>query len=133
MKFRKFLQNKLWRDKAPSLMEAMGSVIHTKQLSDEEYGRELCVKLLEEAQEVQKATSQQELASEIADVFEVTDALLQLHGIDMQTIQKIKEEKLNKRGGFTARKFVTIAEHPAGGFGEQYCLADPTKYPEIIE
>lgn len=24
-----------------------------------------------------------------------------------------------------------IAEHPAGSFGEQYCRAQPEKYPEI--
>lgn len=46
------------------------------------------------------------------------------------TIQKRKKES---RGGFEGRKFVKIAEHPIGGLGEKYCLADPEKYPEILK
>jgi hypothetical protein len=33
----KFLQNKLWRDKAPDLMRATGSIIHITQLDDVQY------------------------------------------------------------------------------------------------
>ena len=49
---RKFIQNKLWRDKAPALMEQMGSVIHCKNLNKADYDEELRKKLIEEIQEV---------------------------------------------------------------------------------
>lgn len=38
-----------------------------------------------------------------------------------------------KRGSFQERKFVTIAEHKLGSFGEKYCLSDLEKYPEVID
>lgn len=133
MKMRKFLQNKLWRDKAPGMMEAIGSVIHVKNLTDAEYDVQLRTKLLEEAEEVQAAKSQDELMSEIADVYEVIDSLIKFHNIDKEAISVIQAQKREKRGGFEQRKYVTIAEHTEGGFGEAYCLADPLKYPEVTE
>jgi Uncharacterized conserved protein len=133
VKMRKFAQNKLWRDKAPDLMEQMGSVIHIKSLSDLEYDQELRIKLMEEAQEVVTAKSKKELIEEIADVLEVVDAFCALHGFSKEEIEVIQKKKRDSRGGFYERKFVTIAEHTAGGFGEQYCLAAPEKYPEILD
>ena len=41
---------------------------------------------------------------------------------------QIQKQKI--RGSFAGRKFVEIAEHPLGSLAEQYCLADPKKYPE---
>ena len=41
MKFRKFSQNKLWRDKAPQLLETTGSIIHIEQLTDAQYDQQL--------------------------------------------------------------------------------------------
>ena len=59
--------------------------------------------------------------------------------LDYDMIQIKKEEiiaaqtkKRQDRGGFSGRKFVDIAEHPVGSFGETYCLNDPEKYPEIV-
>jgi predicted house-cleaning noncanonical NTP pyrophosphatase (MazG superfamily) len=133
MKMRKFLQNKLWRDKAPGMMEAIGSIVHIKDLTDAEYDIELRTKLLEEAAEVQAAKSQEEIMNELADVYEVVDSLIKLHNLDKEAISVIQTQKRERRGGFEQRKFVTIAEHPEGGYGEAYCLADPLKYPEVIE
>ncbi|MGE0206687.1 MAG: hypothetical protein AB7R69_02445 [Candidatus Babeliales bacterium] len=130
---RKFIQNKLWRDKAPALMEQMGSIIHCTLLDDKEYDKQLREKLIEEIQEVVAAKNQKELTEELADIFEVIDALCALHGINKSEILKAQEEKKQKRGGFYERKFVTIAEHPEGSFGERYCLAQPEKYPVVKE
>ncbi len=133
MKMRKFLQNKLWRDKAPQLMENMGSVIHIKELSDEEYSHILGLKLLEEAEEVAAAQSSEERMSELADLYEVIDSLMALYKIDKDEVLISQEKKRSQRGGFVERKYVTVAEHPEGSFGESYCLAQKKKYPEIIE
>jgi predicted house-cleaning noncanonical NTP pyrophosphatase (MazG superfamily) len=130
---RKFIQNKLWRDKAPELMEQMGSIIHCKNLNDAEYDQELQKKLIEEIQEVVASKNQNELTEELADIFEVIDALCILHAIKKSEIFAMQEKKRQARGGFFERKFVTIAEHPEGSFGERYCLAQPEKYPEVKE
>lgn len=53
MKRRAFLQNKLWRDKAVEIMEAMGSIIHVRRLSDAEYDDQLKQKLLKFAPQPQ--------------------------------------------------------------------------------
>lgn len=128
---RKFIQNKLWRDKAPELMENMGSKIHVKELSDDEYCKCLQDKLLEEITEVKEALDKGALLEEMADVLEVLDALCKLHGIDKDELGQVKQKKFLDRGGFYDRKFVTVAEHKPDSFGERYCLKQPEKYPEI--
>ncbi len=131
IKMRKFLQNKLWRDKMPQKLEATGSIIHIKKLTDAEFNKELRIKLLEEADEVQAAQSKEELIGELADIYEVIDTICALHGINKEAIQTIQTQKRNERGGFIERKYVTIAEHPEGSYGVEYCLAQAEKYPEI--
>jgi predicted house-cleaning noncanonical NTP pyrophosphatase (MazG superfamily) len=133
MKMRMFLQNKMWRDKGIELMENMGSRITWRYLNDIEYDQQLRIKLLEEAEEVQSAISRDEIIAELADVLEVIDALSTLHNIKPDEISFIQTKKSNERGGFFAKKFIEAAEHPEGSFGEQYCLANPEKYPEITE
>lgn len=131
-KMRVFKQEKLWRDKAPELMHKHGSIIHIKELNDNEFDHELRVKLLEEAEEVKAAQTTDTLVQELADLYEVIDTLAQLHGITKETIVAAQEKKRNDRGGFIGRTYVTVAEHPEGSFGVEYCLADPEKYPEIL-
>lgn len=128
----KFLQNKLWRDKAPEMMRQKGSIIHVKNLDRTEYNHQLRIKLIEETAEVFVAQSNQELIEEMADVFEVIDSLCALHGISLKDVRAMQIQKKGDRGGFDERAFVTIAEHPAGSYGEQYCRAQPDKYPEVL-
>jgi len=133
IKMRKFLQNKLWRDKANVMMEQNhGSIIHWRRLDDSEFNEQLRLKLLEEADEVRLAKSKEDLIGELADVFEVLDSLCKLNQISKNDVIAAQAAKVEKRGGFDERKYVTIAEHPENSFGEKYCLADPIKYPEII-
>lgn len=130
-KMRRFKQNKLWRDNAPAMMEKHGSVIHVKQLSDQEFDNELRLKLLEEAQEVKDAQSNNMLIEELADLYEVMDSLIALHKVDKEQVLSAQEHKRNERGGFMGRAYVTVADHPMGSYGEVYCLAAPEKYPEV--
>ncbi len=131
MKFRKFKQNKLWRDKAIERLEQSGSRIYWKQLNDAEFADQLKIKLIEEVFEVQQAVTRQQLLEELADVLEVISSFCDVHGFTMQDIIALRDKKRQERGGFRGRKFVTIAEHRVGSYGEKYCLADPEKYPEI--
>ena len=129
---RKFVQNKLWRDKANDILEQEhGSIIHWRRLDDTEFNEQLKLKLLEEADEVRLAKSKEDLISELADVFEVLDNLLKLNNISKNDVIAAQAIKVSKRGGFDGRKYVTIAEHQENSFGEKYCLADPVKYPEV--
>ena len=131
MTYRKFKQNKLWRDKAIPKLENMGSKIHWEELNADRFAEELKVKLLEEANEVCGAKTKEALLEELADVLEVMTSFCELHGVTLQDVLAIRDRKHRERGGFQGRKYVTVAEHLPGSFGEKYCLADPTKYPEI--
>ena len=128
----KFLQNKLWRDKAPELMRAMGSIVHIIQLNDVQYKEQLNIKLREEVEEVCFAGDTKKLIEELADVLEVIDAICALQKISLEDVRVMQQEKRDKKGGFYERAFVTIAEHAVGSFGEKYCRAEPEKYPEIL-
>jgi predicted house-cleaning noncanonical NTP pyrophosphatase (MazG superfamily) len=132
MKFRKFVQNKLWRDKAVTLMEQTGSKVHLKMLDDVEFAEQLRVKFMEEAAEVSAAKNREHLIEELADILEVLSAMGELHNFTLADVQAAQALKKEKRGGFGGRTFVTVAEHLEGSFGEKYCLAEPEKYPEII-
>jgi len=133
MKLRKFNQNKLWRDNLVDRMEQMGSKIHCLALNDQDFSDQLKIKFLEEAHEVCNAQTKQALIEELADIMEVISSLCDVHHFTMQDIISAQTKKAQDRGGFQGRKFVTIAEHQEGSFGEKYCLADPEKYPEIID
>lgn len=129
---RTFLQNKLWRDKLVEMREQEGSRINWRFLSDAEFDEQLRIKLAEETEEVATAKSRDELISELADVFEVIDSLMQLHRISREEVISSQAKKRDTRGGFAGRRYVETAEHVTGSSAEKYCLADPKKYPEII-
>lgn len=133
MTFRTFKQNKLWRDKAVDLMEQTGSKIHWTRLDDGAFAKELKIKFMEEAEEVANAHSKEHLIEELADILEVITSLCDVHNFTMEDIVAAQQKKNEKRGSFQGRKFITVAEHLVGSFGEAYCLADPEKYPETID
>lgn len=129
---RTFKQEKLWRDKLPARLESQGSRIHVQSLSDEQFDYQLRIKLVEEAHEIQAAPSLPVLIEELADLYEVVDTLLALHGITKDELYAVQAKKRAELGGFDERTFVSRAEHPAGSYSENYCLERPDKYPEII-
>ena len=133
MKLRKFKQDKLWRDKVIDRLEQAGSKVHWARLDDEQFAEQIKIKLLEEAEEVCHAKTKESVLEELADILEVVTSFCDLHEVTLQDIIDIQKKKHQERGGFQGRKFVTVAEHPSGSFGEKYCLNDPEKYPEIID
>lgn len=133
MKRRKFKQDKLWRDKAVEWLEQKGSKIHWTRLDEDQFEEQLKIKLLEEAEEVCKAKTKELVLEELADLLEVITSFCEIHDVTLQDITHLQHKKHQERGGFQGRKFVTVAEHPIGSFGEKYCLNDPNKYPEIVD
>lgn len=133
MQRRKFKQNKLWRDNVCKiLIEEHDSVIHVKNLTDDQFKQELFAKLIEEAHEIVASVDKNELIAEIADLREVLSCIIKFHQISETEVEEYQTHKRQKFGGFSKRIFVTIAEHLPNSFGEKYCLNNQEKYPEII-
>lgn len=94
--------NKLVRDKIPAVIEKTGNTFETEILLENEYLKKLNEKLNEEIEEFTNA-SEEEIAGEIADVIEVLYTLAETKGISIEEIEKVRLEKLEKRGGFKER------------------------------
>ena len=88
--------NKLVRDKIPEIIENDGKTCTCSILSDEEYLKKLDEKLGEELAEYQESKSMEELA----DLLEVMHAVAAARGSSMEEVEKIRQEKARKRGGF---------------------------------
>ena len=93
---------KLIRDKVPELIRRQGAVPTVRQLEGVELKDELLNKLVEEAEDLQKAFKRKQLNFEeqLADVLEVIDKIKREWSISDDELQKIKELKKQTHGGF---------------------------------
>ncbi|PQV65269.1 putative house-cleaning noncanonical NTP pyrophosphatase, all-alpha NTP-PPase (MazG) superfamily [Abditibacterium utsteinense] len=94
--------DKLIRDNIPAIIEAAGKTATIETMNEADYRAALLSKLVEEANEVRDATPE-ELATELADVLEVFDAILAAFEIDQEAVWKIQFERRAARGGFEKR------------------------------
>lgn len=94
--------NKLVRDRIPDLIRESGGQCDTIQLSGVEYNQALRDKLIEEAQEAATASPEQ-LASELADLLDVIDGLMESAGISQETLLLERDQKRATKGGFTKK------------------------------
>jgi len=94
--------NKLIRDRIPEIIEAEGKTCHIEVMPEEEYRQALLAKLVEEAQEAFQAGTDR-LVTELADLYEVIDAVLAAHGIDRETVLQVQAQRRSERGGFEQR------------------------------
>ena len=107
---RKFLQNKLWRTKAVDMMEQnCGSRIHWRYLDDQEFNKQIRIKLLEETREVITSQSCKDLLNELADFYEAIDSLAEVNHITRDEIITAQNSKRKERGGFAGKRFVETA------------------------
>ncbi len=67
-----------------------------------EYRIALMKKLVEEAQEAVQSNDEG-LATELADLYEVMDAILATWNIQREEVNSIQEERRRQRGGFERR------------------------------
>jgi predicted house-cleaning noncanonical NTP pyrophosphatase (MazG superfamily) len=91
--------NKLVRDKIPEIVKAKGGVPITHTATDAEYWLKLKEKLIEEAREFTESES----VEEMADLFEVMDAIITYKQFDRKEVQGIQKKKAKERGGFKKR------------------------------
>lgn len=96
--------NKLVRDKIPELICDAMPIVHVAD--DVEYEAALRRKLQEEMDEFLADPS----AEEAADVLEVMHALCALHGVDLSTLEDVRQKKVNERGGFSGRVILDRTE-----------------------
>ena len=95
--------NKLVRDKIPEIIERNeGRSCKTKVLNDDEYLFELNKKIKEELDEYLESGEVEELA----DLEEVLRAILDSKGVSYEEFEKIRQEKVNKRGAFKDRIYL---------------------------
>ena len=90
-------KEKLVRDKIPEIMQNDGGTVEFRVASREELDLLLRKKILEEAQELLKDGS----AEELVDLLEAVDALLHERRIDDGMLEIHKHAKRIARGGFT--------------------------------
>ena len=91
--------NKLIRDKIPEHIKNKGGVPFTHIADEKEYWQKLKEKLSEEVEEFKK----DENIEELADVFEVIDAVIDYKRFNKAEIETLKEKKAEEKGRFKKR------------------------------
>jgi len=102
--------NKLVRDKIPDIIRQDNKKCKTETLDEKRYVIELRKKLEEELEEYLLARDDSEALEELADILELIHALSKTHGANYKKIEKIRQEKAKKRGGFEERVFLIEVE-----------------------
>lgn len=92
--------HKLVRDEIPKIIpDTQSHLFRFIILSDVEYAEQLKKKLVEEVEEY----LQSENVEELADIYEVLDAIIKFKAFDLDEIRRFKENKRDQRGGFEKR------------------------------
>lgn len=105
---------KLVRDRIPEIIRAQeGREPSVRALTaDYEYLEHLLHKVTEEAAEITTASTDLELASELADLYEVLDTIIKLKGLDPAEIADHQAKKRADRGAFDQRLLLETGAPP---------------------
>lgn len=103
---KRVVHNKLVRDRIPEIVAAAEDRPTTRVLDEAEYIRELRRKLMEEVEEFNISDD----AEELVDILEVVYAIASRMGIDPIVLDKMRNAKKEKRGGFEAKVFLIHTE-----------------------
>lgn len=102
--------HKLVRDLIPTIIEKSGKFCSTKVLSEEEYIVEVNRKMHEELAEYEAAETPDDAIEELADLLELLHAAAMSQGFSVEELEKIRQQKAEKRGGFEERIFLIDVE-----------------------
>lgn len=94
--------NKLVRDKIPEIINSSGKSADYYVLQDEDYLRELRVKLQEELMEYNENHELEELV----DILEIIYAIAALEGVTIAQLERMRAKKWEERGGFERRIYL---------------------------
>lgn len=103
---------KLVRDRIPHILEEAGVGYGIRSLSPPEVIMALKAKLVEEAQEVARASDRQGLILELADVWEVFESLCERCHIERSHVESIRRQRRQERGGFDQGIQLLFTESP---------------------
>lgn len=92
--------NKLVRDRIPEIIEKNGDECQIQTMDDWEFKKKLKEKLVEEASELTKVKSKEEIINELVDISEVIQAIQSIEKITVQEVEIERRKKKKKRGGF---------------------------------
>jgi predicted house-cleaning noncanonical NTP pyrophosphatase (MazG superfamily) len=95
--------NKLVRDKIPQIIEQSGKKFSARILNDQRYIKYLQQKSYEELDEYCAAGTKEDAVEELADLLEIIHSLAHHHGSSIEEVEKVREKKAEKRGGFKER------------------------------
>ena len=98
--------NKVVRDKIPEIIAESGKKSNIKQLDDTSFLAELEKKLIEEVNEYSESKDVEELA----DLLEVIYRISELRGVNSDELEKIRRDKVEKRGKFASNLFLIDSE-----------------------
>lgn len=94
--------NKLIRDRIPEIIRKAGRECEVETMAQTEYHQALLNKLVEEAKEAAEANPDN-LVEELADVYEVIDAIIANLEIDKDTVLTKQKQKRQNKGRFTKK------------------------------
>lgn len=98
--------NKLVRDNIPNIIENQGRKCEYCILNDQDYEKELCLKLQEELNEFLQSKEIEELA----DLQEVILAIIKHKKISTQDFEELRLSKVLKNGGFDKKIYLLEKE-----------------------
>lgn len=104
---------KLVRDKIPDRIRSQGGIPKVRRLRGNELIDALFAKLLAEVREAQGERTRGGCVSELADVQEVINKLLNVLHTSPDRLQQLMQEKRNDRGGFNDGCYIESVELPA--------------------
>jgi predicted house-cleaning noncanonical NTP pyrophosphatase (MazG superfamily) len=94
--------HKLVRDRIPEIIRKSGNECEFVILSEAEYRQALLQKLIEEAGEAASA-HEEDLVAELADLYEVIDAVMASFGISGDRLLAEQIKRREARGGFAQK------------------------------
>ena len=107
------IYNKLVRDKIPEVCKLKGIICKTEIINGDRLQLALVDKIKEEAEEVCDAINRKDrekIIEEIADLYEVIDAIVDFHKLDYDKIEQIRAEKEIEKGAFRKGLFLKSTE-----------------------
>ncbi|MFB5195971.1 phosphoribosyl-ATP pyrophosphohydrolase [Neobacillus sp. KR4-4] len=104
------IYNKLVRDRIPEVIESTGKQFSTRILNNDEYIKELKKKSFEELNEYINTVNDNDAIEELADLLEIIHALAECHGTSIEEVERVRQNKAQKRGGFKEKIFLIEVE-----------------------